>query len=88
MSDPKFHTKSGRLTRYALACGGVEEREKSGFRRVLWMEHSMFHVRENAPDYSHVFWETFETLTEARRKFDSKFPSNPKPGEQGWLSLD
>lgn len=69
---PRFRTKAGWLTPYALACGYVELAEASNRERVsLWMENGALHVRHNAADASRVLWEYPETLTDARRLFRS-----------------
>lgn len=69
---PRFRTKAGWLTPYALACGYAELAEASNGERVsLWMEHGALHVRHNAADGSRLLWERVETLTYARRLFRS-----------------
>lgn len=68
----RFETKRGRLTVYALACGYVERKEAGDVRLDLWHEGACFHVR--AHDFAgrgRLFWESFPTLKEARRFFDS-----------------
>ena len=69
----KLKTKAGRLTLYALACGYVERKEVSDLRLDLWHEGAVFHVRaHNFANHTHVFWESFGTLTAARKFFDLK----------------
>lgn len=69
---PRFRTKAGWLTPYALACGYVELVEAHNGERVsLWMEHGALHVRHNAADGSRILWECPETLTDARKLFRS-----------------
>ena len=73
MQANKFKTKAGRLTLYALACGYIERKETEALRLDLWHEGAAFHVR--AHDFAHhnrVFWESFGTLTAARKFFDLK----------------
>ena len=69
---PMFYTKKNRLTRYALACGYIEQFEHSGINLVLWHEGGpLLHVR--AHDHTQgkrLFWESFESLVEARARFD------------------
>jgi hypothetical protein len=64
-------TKSGRLTAYGFACGYVEEHEKDQVRTVLWHEGATFHVRQHDhKQQKRIFWDTFTSITEARRRFD------------------
>lgn len=44
---PPLKTKAGRLTHYAPACGYIEEHEAHGIRTMLWLEHSVYHVRRH-----------------------------------------
>lgn len=66
MSEPRFHTKAGKLTVYALRCGYTESKG----RMTLHMEHNTFHVRgflgDNTSPDKHT-WGAFDTLTEARK---------------------
>lgn len=67
----EFKTKSGRLTRYALACGYLEDAWVGETHAQLWMEHGVIHVR--AFDHAkcrEVMWKSWRTVTEARRDFD------------------
>ena len=69
----RFKTKAGRLTPYALACGYIEEKEKAGVRVQLWHEGGPYYQVE-AFDHSkgkRIFWDSFERLTDARRRFSS-----------------
>lgn len=70
LTHPRFYTKDGRLTPYALACGYMEEKYYGSVQVTLLYRHSVYHVRA----YDHEkkvrrFWETFRTLTEARRYY-------------------
>ena len=67
----KFHNSYGRLTAYALACGYVESKDLGAVHLSLWSEHGVFHVRaHNRGEGRRVFWESFRTLTDARRHYD------------------
>lgn len=70
--SPAFKNKDGTLTVYALACGYVEE-FNGEFQSVrLWLE-GVYHVRRSyigksyARGYSRSSWESFESLSEARK---------------------
>ena len=69
---PRFRTKAGWHTPYALACGYGELAESpSGERARLWMEHGVFFVAHNAADASRILWRRVETLADAHRLFRS-----------------
>ena len=69
----KFRTKSGRLTPYALACGYIERKETKTRRLELWHEGACFHVKaHDFAEHCRLFWESFQTLSEARRYFDTQ----------------
>ena len=73
LARPRFHTRSGLLTGYALACGYVER--ECGV--TLWHEYGVYHVRgprEWSPidGLSHEWiggWHTFERVADARKAF-------------------
>lgn len=69
-----FHTKSGRLTPYALACGYIEQKDIDGVQVTLWNEGGpCYHVRaHNFKTHERIFWESFTRLSDARRLFDKK----------------
>ena len=58
-----FKNKDGSLTRYAFACGYMEQVE-CGDKRLQLYQDCLFHVR--AIVYGAPRWESFEKLTEAR----------------------
>jgi hypothetical protein len=67
----KFRTKAGRLTHYALACGYIERKETETIKIDLWHEGSCFHVRAHDFNiHTRIFWESFNTLTNARKFYD------------------
>lgn len=76
-STKKFHRPGTlRLTRYEFACGYVQQVESqgctisNGIQLRIWMEHSTFHVRaHNFSTGERIFWESFDTMTEANRRF-------------------
>lgn len=67
----KFRNRDGTLTRYALACGYIEQGTgMHGSNVTMWMEHGYLHVR--AHDHEEGIrreWATFETLKEARAAY-------------------
>lgn len=67
--EAKWRTKAGDLTHYALACGYIQQFEHDAKRVTLWHEGGpIYHVR--AHDFAagqRITWETFETLTAARK---------------------
>ena len=71
---PKFRTKAGRLTRYAIHCGYVEKKISGPVETTLWHEGGpLYHVRQhNFETHTRIFWESFETLTEARKLLDKQ----------------
>lgn len=85
MDKSRFHNQNGSLTRYAFACGYIEEKFiKDADRDIhIWMyfEGACFHVRahdykSDVPDpqgnvRGRLFWDCFEPweLTKARQRF-------------------
>lgn len=68
---PKYYTKAGRLTSYALACGYIEQQEYGGIRTTLWADGPTYCVRQyNFNEHKLVTWEFFNTLTAARKHYD------------------
>ena len=70
----RFKTKLGWLTPYALACGYVESFEINNVSLTLWMYAGCpgYHVREHDHnEHARVFWDSFDTLTDARKRFSS-----------------
>lgn len=75
----KFRNKDGSLTLYAFACGYIEVEHfndyapMSGIDIKLWHEGACFHVRAHDFDTrERLFWESFDTLTEARKFYRKK----------------
>lgn len=72
----KFRTKTGRLTPYAFACGYIEKRAMLGpnDRTVeIFQYGGTAHYNVRAHDHTtgqRLFWETFRTLSEARKHYD------------------
>jgi hypothetical protein len=70
--NTRFKTKDGWLTPYALECGYVEQKDVGEVSTTLWKYAgcSGYHVRSHDHDNGvRLFWEVFETLTEARKCF-------------------
>lgn len=72
-SSPKFYTKDKWLTDYALSCGYLEVNEgyngDSLYRLSLEKEASVYHVKLFNSDNGRIFWDSFEKLPEARKRF-------------------
>jgi hypothetical protein len=69
----KFRNKNGDLSIYSFCCGYVQRKEKNNMRKVLFMEHSMFHVKKYkvANGELELFeWNTYGLLTPARKDFN------------------
>ena len=74
----KFITSRGWHTTYALACGYIDVTtncyEKEGIQIRLWKDSSntFYHVRvDNCTGSLRLSWDTFLTLTEARKYFSN-----------------
>jgi hypothetical protein len=63
---------NNRLTRYSLACGYNDIKEKDNIRITLWYEgDNCFHVRKH--DFNNgirLFWDTFDNRLEAYKHFN------------------
>ena len=77
---PKFERKDGSLTVYAFMCGYIQRHQskKRDIRIDLYHEGAVYQVRrfdaslpylEWNAEGSGRRWESFETLTEARKQF-------------------
>jgi hypothetical protein len=73
---PELKTKSGKLTAYGFACGYVESRDLDGglYSIRLWQEHGVYHVRMHHKYNGRIFWDSFSTLTEARKRYAQELP--------------
>lgn len=69
----KFKTKNGCLTSYALACGYIETIEhKSISLELSWNGGGFYDVKAyDFNEHKRLFWESFETLAEARKFFSA-----------------
>lgn len=68
--EPKFFNTNGSLTAYSFACGYVEREENETHYKEIFMEHSHYHVKSGLMSHKWEVWETFDTLTEARRFYN------------------
>lgn len=69
LAHPRFYTRAGWLTPYALACGYIEEKYYGPVWITLYRDGA-YHVRAYDFDKkARLYWETFKTLTEARRHY-------------------
>ncbi len=70
---PKFRNKDGSLTAYSFACGYIETEDFGKINLQLWHEGACYHVRAHDHDEKgRLFWESFDTLGEARKFFKQK----------------
>lgn len=72
--NAKFFNKNGDLSPYSFYCGYVQSREKRNIRKELFMEHSTFHVKVYRLDGDFreiIAWNSFDSLTEARKNYKS-----------------
>jgi hypothetical protein len=80
----EFETSTGRPSAYALHCGYIEQVEINGHSLTLWQEggkcyhvhqhdHGIDAFKANGPRVGkgRIFWDSFPTLTEARKRFDA-----------------
>jgi hypothetical protein len=69
-----FYNSDGSLTQYAFSCGYIERKEGQiqgqSYSYSLGKEHTVYHVKGFGTRGKHV-WESFDTLTAARRLFRS-----------------
>lgn len=56
-------------TAYGLACGGIQQADNGAITVTLWQEHGMYQVRAHAWGVGRLYWEGFNSLTEARANF-------------------
>lgn len=76
MSTPVFLNKRKMLTAYALACGYMEVskdyRERGGQPDIWMHKDGCYHIQGYSSDKGRLFWETCDTLPEARKIFFAK----------------
>lgn len=65
----KFNNKNGTLTRYAFACGYVEQKINGNARKTLSLD-CIWHIKGFDKSGKH-FWECFDNLTQARQFYRS-----------------
>lgn len=70
-TEPKdlFHDSRGRLTPYAFACGYIQEFSHDGNVVHLYKD-GCWHVKAYDSGGDRIFWDSFQTLREARRRFE------------------
>lgn len=67
---PNLHNKSGTLTRYGLACGYMESKASIKNEDYLTLGlDCLYHVK-GYKDNQRI-WESFDTLTQARKFYNS-----------------
>lgn len=70
--DRKFYLKNGELTAYSFACGYIQRAVIGGAGGVqldLWREGACYHVRGHKYGEGRLFWDSYDTLGEARKAF-------------------
>lgn len=77
-NPPRFRNNDGTLTAYAFACGYVETFTEDGrdyyltdAPGVMLAKEGVYHVKAHTNPHGGpgAIWESFETLTEARKAF-------------------
>ncbi len=66
-----FYNADGSLTRYGLACGYIEATDKGDNHLSMWLEHNAYHVRLHNNTAGRVFWDVFDNLTLARKRYNT-----------------
>ena len=72
--NTKFYNKNSDLSLYSFCCGYVQKEEKENMKKELFMGHSVFHVKVyslNDGFIDTIVWNTFRSLTEARKNYKS-----------------
>jgi hypothetical protein len=64
----RFNNKNGTLTRYAFACGYIEQKETISNRVSLSLD-GVYHVKGLINNQR--VWECFDKLTDARKFYNS-----------------
>jgi hypothetical protein len=67
--DSKYRKPNGDLTPYAFSCGYIQESED---KNVQLCKDGCWHVQARDNIRGRYIWETFPTLTEARKFFNRK----------------
>ena len=76
LTTTRLVTSHRRLTAYALACGYVERKGEGDNRTVLDRENGRYHVK-GFKNGKH-FWESFGTLTAARKFYSGCLKARTK----------
>jgi len=79
-SSTRFKTTDGWLTPYALMCGYEERFERDGVVVRLWQYCGTQHYNVSAYDHNEgkrLLWETFYTLSEARKAYKREVSKAP-----------
>lgn len=70
VQHPRFYTKEGWLTPYAMACGYIHRTEVNRVSVEFWSEHQHYHVRSHCyQGGGRLAWDTFTSITAARSAF-------------------
>lgn len=76
MNSPKFCTKDGYLTAYAMACGYLEtnlnySNEEFGKRIYIEMDCGVYHVKGyDHNEHCSLGWQCFDNIKDARKAFN------------------
>lgn len=89
LEHPRFYTKDGWLTPYALACGYIEQKDYGPIRITLFQDGGCYHVQAYDHDQKiRHFWESFRTLMEARRLLQTLKARIPECAEFAEIAQD
>ena len=69
--NPKFYNKDLSLTEYSFACGYIEEVDNTHIDITLERDCVYMVKIYNRSTHNRLFWENYESLTEARKMFYS-----------------
>jgi hypothetical protein len=66
--NAQFYTSNGFLTSYGFSCGYTQKSDiDENNRKTMYKEHNTFHI--NGLLNGLHFWESFDTLTEAKKYY-------------------
>ena len=78
--------KNGFLSAYGLLCGYIQKNITWAYETQLYKEHNIYHVRNiqtsDGEKRTIIFWECYETLTEAKKQYKKLISENNKTTKQ------
>lgn len=66
-----FYLPNGDLTAYSFACGYVQKEDTNNKWKKIFMEHGAYHVMAGNDGEKWRIWDTFDKLTDARKRYRS-----------------